>query len=453
MFEKGENLVIEKIIFNLLAFSLFIVIFFKIFRRNDSNYVFLLVLQALGICISFVEISLKLEESSIGWWILRYLLSVILPIIILVLEFRGLNFSELITVVFAKFCIMIGDNKAAKSLLIKLNEKYPNSYLGHKMLAEIYEKEGGMRKAIDEYVSAIDVRDNDHKSYFKIAELLKELGKKDEAIEMLNNLLKNKPDCYEASLLLGELLCEKERFKEAASIYQEALKYRPYDFELYYSLGIVYTRLSDFQLAKEMYEKAAEINHRLFAANYNLGLIALMQQDLEGAEKYFQESLYEELEPWAYYQLAKVYVLKGEKDKAINFLNKAIELAPLLLKRASKEKAFEKIKEYITVSARMDEKDDEEKDIEEEPEEEPVMKIQERVAREYLEEVTSFIEDMCEKDSKAKIEEKVNYIFNRERLKREKEQEEKMLEEKARLEELLQSDKELQDRQKQLGNN
>ena len=35
------------------------------------------------------------------------------------------------------------------------------------------------------------------------------------------------------------------------------------------------------------------------------------------------------------------------------------------------------------------------------------MEIQEKVAREYLEEVTSFIEDMCEKDSKAKVEEKV----------------------------------------------
>ena len=178
-----------------------------------------------------------------------------------------------------------------------------------------------------------------------------------------------------------------------------------------------------------------------------------MQQDFDGVEKYFQESLYEELEPWAYYQLAKVYILKGEKDKAINFLNKAIELAPLLLKRASKEKAFEKIKEYITVSARMDEKDDEDKEIEEEPKEEPVMKIQEEIAREYLEEVTSFIEEMCENDSKAKIEEKVNFIFNRERLKREKEQEEKIMAEKARLEELLKSDKELQDRQKQLGNN
>lgn len=447
---------IEKIIFNLLAFSLFIVIFFKIFRRNDSNYVFLLVLQAFGIGVSFVEIRLGLEDTSIGWCILRYVASVILPLVILILEFRGVNFSELISIVLAKIFILLGENKKAKSILLKLTEKYPNSYLGHKMLAEIYEKEGGMRKAIDEYVEAIDLRDNDYKTYFKIAELLKELGKKDEAIQMLNNLLKNKPDCYEASILLGELLCEKEMFKEAANIYQEALKYRPYDFELYYNLGIVYTRLSDFQLAKEMYEKAAEINHRLFAANYNLGLIALMQQDLDGAEKYFQESLYEELEPWAYYQLAKVYILKGEKDKAINFLNKAIELAPLLLKRASREKAFEKIKEYITVSARMDEKDDEDKEIEDEEEKvDPIMVVQEKVAREYLEEVTSFIEDMCEKDSKAKIEEKVNYIFNRERLKREKEQEEKIMAEKAKLEEFVRSEAEkaLEERQKQLGNN
>ena len=351
---------IEKIIFNLLAFSLFIVIFFKIIRKNDSNYVFLLVLEALGICISFVEIRLGLEETA-GWCILRYVLSIIVPVFIMILEYRGLNFSELVSVVSAKFFIMIGDNKTAKTILLKLLDRYPDSYLGHKILAEIYEKEGGMRRAIDEYVSAIDLRENDYKSYFKIAELLKELGKEDEAIEMLNNLLKNKPDCYEATILLGDLLCKRERFKEAASIYQEALKYRPYDFDLYYNLGIVYTRLSDFQLAKEMYEKAAEINHRLFAANYNLGLIALMQQDLDTAEMYFKESLEEELEPWAYYQLAKVYILKGEKYKAITFLNKAIELAPLLLKKASREKAFEKIKEYITVSVKMDEKEDEEK--------------------------------------------------------------------------------------------
>ena len=51
-------MLLEKIIFNLLAFSLFIIIFFKIIRRNDTNYIFLLVLQAFGITISFFEISI-----------------------------------------------------------------------------------------------------------------------------------------------------------------------------------------------------------------------------------------------------------------------------------------------------------------------------------------------------------------------------------------------------------
>ena len=49
------------------------------------------------------------------------------------------------------------------------------------MLAEIYEKEGGMRKAIDEYVQAIDLDKQDYDSYYKVAELLNGLDKKDEA--------------------------------------------------------------------------------------------------------------------------------------------------------------------------------------------------------------------------------------------------------------------------------
>ncbi len=425
---------IEKILFNLLAFSLFIIIFFKIIRKNDANYIILLILEAIGVLISFVVIKLRIEEN-VFWSSLRYILSVIIPIIIIIIEAKGINFSEILSVFLAKFFIMIGDNKLAKAILIKLVTKYPESYFGHKILAEIYEKEGGMRRAIDEYVTSVDIRKNDYKSYFKIADLLKELGKKDEAIEMLNNLVKNKPDCYEASVLLGELLCEQERFKEAANVYHEALKFRPADYDLYYNLGIVYTRLSDFQMAKEMYEKAAEINHRLYGAYYNLGQIAFIQKDLETAEKYFKNSLYGDLEAMSYYQLAKIYAFKGEKDKAINFLNKAIELEPKLLEKASHEKYFEKIKEYITVSVKMDKQEETENrdmEIDEEEAEETrrVLEIQEIIAREYLEEVTSLIENMNESASKQKIEEKINMIFEKERKDKKVEEKEKVIDTK-----------------------
>ena len=428
--------------------SLFIIIFFKIIRKNDGNYIFILVLQTIGIIVSFLEILNKINESILGGTI-RYVFSIVIPLLIIFIEIRGINFSEILSVIAAKFFMLIGDTKTAKSILLKLVTKYPESYLGHKLLAECYEKEGGMRRAIDEYVTSVDINKKDYKSYFKIADLLRDLGKKDEAIQMLETLVKTKPDCYEASILLGELLCEQERFKEAANVYNEALRYKPADFDLYYNLGIVYTRLSDFQMAKEMYEKAAAINHRMYGANYNLGLIAFIQRDYDTAEKYFEKSLYGELEAMSYYQLAKIYVYKGEKDKAITFLNKAIELDPKLLQLANKEKTFKKIKEYITVSVKMDDtvkvaKADEVEEFE--ARRSIILKQQEEIARKYLDDTLKLIEEMSENSSKQKVDEKVDYIFNKEKRKKEKIQEDKELEEKIKK-------KEKEQRQKELGNN
>lgn len=419
-------MLLEKIIFNLLAFSLFIIIFFKIIRRNDTNYIMLLFLQALGITISFFEISLKVDANLL-FKTIRYLLSILLPVAIIIMEFSGINFSEIVSVCIAKILFFIGDNKAAKAILVKLITKYPNSYLGHQNLGKIYEYEGGMRRAIDEYVAAVDIKKNDYDSYYKIAKLLRELGKKDEAIEMLENLIKNKPDYYEGSCLLGDLLCEQERFKEAANVYEAALKYRPADFELYYNLGIVYTRLSEFQLAKEMYERAADINHKLYGAHYNLGQIALIQKDLDTAMQCFEKSVYGELEAMSYYQLAKVCALKGEKDKAINFINKAIELEPKLLKIAVKERAFKEIKEYITVSVNMDKNEennieDDEKKIEDiEDSDSHILKRDERAAQIFLEETNSLIDEISEntvRDEKEKLDKHVSNIIDMERLKK-----------------------------------
>lgn len=418
-------MLLEKIIFNLLAFSLFIIIFFKIIRKNDTNYISLLVLQAIGITISFIEISIAIDANLL-FKTIRYVLSILLPVFIIIMELKGINFSEMLSVIAAKFLFAMGDTKAAKAILVKLVTKYPNSYLGHQNLGKIYEYEGGMRRAIDEYVAAVDIKKNDYDSYYKIANLLNELGKKDEAIEMLQNLVKNKPDYYEGSCLLGELLCDQERFKEAANVYEAALKFRPEDFELYYNLGIVYTRLNDFAIAKQMYERAAEINHRLYGAHYSLGQIALIQQDLETAQECFEKSLYDELEAMSYYQLAKVCALKGEKDKAINFINKAIELEPSLLKLAAKERAFKEIREHITVSVKMGPEEEEIEENEQEKEDNfynksHILKKEERAAQIYLEETNSLIQDISEnteKEKKEEIERHVSTIIDMERLRR-----------------------------------
>lgn len=321
-------MLVEQLIFTVISFALFVFIFFKMIKNNDTTYIVFLILEAIGIAFNFIEVLFTIK-LNIFLKILMYLFSIILPIFIMILEKRNFNIAEYINVARAMISFQLGNNKKAKQILIDLITKIPDTYKGHKLLAEIYENEGGMRKAIDEYVQAIDINKKDYDSYFKVANLLSNLDKKDEATQMLSSLLSKKPEYTEASVLLGDLLIEKEMYKDAANIYQDALKYQPLNFDLNYNLAIVYTMLNDFQSAKEYYEKAAEINSLVYNSKYSLAEIALIFKELEEAEKRFLETIDdEELAPYSYFELAKIYLIKGDKDRAIQYANIAIDLNP-----------------------------------------------------------------------------------------------------------------------------
>ena len=229
-------MVAEQIIFTVIAFTIFVYMFFRMIKNNDTSYVIILTLEAIGIALNFIEVLFNVKLNTL-FIILKYLFAILIPIVVIIIEKRDITLFELINISKAKMCILFGDEKKAKEILFKLIDKNKESYKGHLLLAQIYEQEGGMRKAIDEYVQAIDLNKKDYDSYYKVAELLNNLEKSDEASEMLFNLLNKKPDYYKASELLGLLLCEKEQFKDAIAIYQNALKYNPNNYEIYYNLG------------------------------------------------------------------------------------------------------------------------------------------------------------------------------------------------------------------------
>ena len=202
---------IGKIILSVVCFLLFAYVFiFELIKKNDTTYLTILIMQAIGIMINFIEILFGIF-TGIVFKIIVYLFCIIVPIIVFVVEKSGKNFSELIYIFTAKIFLLLGKTKGAKDALIKLVSKYDKSYLGHKMLAEIYEKEGGMRKAIDEYIKVLDIKGDDYKSYFKISKLLNDLKRKDEAIEMLKILTKKKPELSEANKFLRRFINGKEK--------------------------------------------------------------------------------------------------------------------------------------------------------------------------------------------------------------------------------------------------
>ena len=81
-------MLIEQLIFIVISFAIFVYMFLRMIRNNDTTYVIILVLEFVGIAISFIEalFSMKLNMVFI---LLKYLLSIILPIAIIILEKRG----------------------------------------------------------------------------------------------------------------------------------------------------------------------------------------------------------------------------------------------------------------------------------------------------------------------------------------------------------------------------
>lgn len=350
------------ILITLLALAFFTITFFRMIKTNSTNYIYLLVVEFIGISIDFIVLFIGKKASGIGNCI-AIIISVIIPMIVFILEKKGLAFDEIIN------GIKININKnASKEQLLKILEKNPKSYLAHLKLAEYYEKNGEKEKAEDEYIRVIQIKEDDYKTYCKLANLLYEDRKNSEAIETLQMLMKIKPDHYEGAMLLGNILYENDKFKEAILVYNDILKYKPAEFDIYYHLGMTYTRLNDFTNARECYKKAATVNSLKDISNLTLGEICLLFKEYEEAEKHFFESINgddEKVSANSYFYLAKIKMLQNNREQAVQYLNLAIELYPKIVKKIENDEILIPIMGKINikgdkeVSSKITEKEEE----------------------------------------------------------------------------------------------
>ena len=331
---------IEKLIFNLLAFTLFFLNFLNLIRRNDSNYIYILIMQAIGIAINFIELMFGIELSA-SIKVLIYLLSIVIPLVLLIIEYKkDISITELFYLLKAEIFAQNKQNQQAEKDLQTIIKKYPNNPMAHKRLAELYEKQNLLEDAIREYEISMD-RHYEEKTYLKIGSLYEQIGRNEHAKTIYESIVKENPKNYEASMSLGNVLYNMNEFKSAIQIYQTLLNYYPTDYQIYFSLGMTYTMINDFQKAKENYQMAAEINSLAYHAKYALGILNMIFEELEEAEKYFEECLdSEEVDAKAYFYLARISIIRGEQEKAISYANIAIEIDQTLYEKIQKDTIF-----------------------------------------------------------------------------------------------------------------
>lgn len=117
-------MLLEQLLFVVISFAIFVFIFLKMITKNDTSYVTILVCEAIGIAIDFVEVLFN-ACGGIFFVILKYILAIAIPILVIVLEKNGTYLFEFINLTMAKIYLLLSNSKNAKKELMELLDKNP----------------------------------------------------------------------------------------------------------------------------------------------------------------------------------------------------------------------------------------------------------------------------------------------------------------------------------------
>lgn len=157
-------------------------------------------------------------------------------------------------------------------------------------------------------------------------------GRRPEAITLLRGVIREKPANADAHLLLGSVLMEDGQREESIAQLMEAVRLRPRSAQAQNALGEAYNAFDDPKAARAPFEKAIAINPKFATARMNLGSVLIQTGDLSAASAQLDRAiaLMADKQDGAYarYLRAKIHTERGETERAIAALKKAVELEP-----------------------------------------------------------------------------------------------------------------------------
>jgi len=165
-------------------------------------------------------------------------------------------------------------------------------------------------------------------------------GRYDEAIAVFGEFMAKYPDIYQVRLNLGSNYLKKGDLDKAQSEFQIVLdktiqtlgtykKDPGTSFRAFSGLGETALKRNDFEAAQKNFRQALDISPLDEAAAYNVGEIFFSNQKIDDAIKYFEIAIQIKKE-WSkpYNRLGMVYLNKGDLPKALEYLNKFVEMDP-----------------------------------------------------------------------------------------------------------------------------
>ncbi len=216
-------------------------------------------------------------------------------------------------------------------------------------LGEEYYRQGDYTSALREFLKSEELYPDDPFLQNDLGLTYKAKKRLDLAAKHFKKALEIKPDYAPAKNNLGTVYLDKKDWDTAIKYFKEVSENMLYATPhlALANLGWAYYNKKDYTLSETYYLKALDVEPKFVNAQRGLGLtyIAMGRIDeavdiLERAVKSYPNFVL------LYDDLAKVYVLSYDYEKALDAYYKVIELAPGSAMAREAEKAVQRIKRY-----------------------------------------------------------------------------------------------------------
>jgi type IV pilus assembly protein PilF len=216
-------------------------------------------------------------------------------------------------------------------------------------LGEVYYKQGDYTSALRELLKAEALYPDDAFLQNDLGLTYKAKKKLDLAAQHFQKALDIKPDYAPAKNNLGTVYLDKKEWDTAIKYFKEVSENMLYATpQLAMSnLGWAYYNKKEYTLAETYYLKALDLEPEFINAQRGLGLTYIAMGRIDEAVEILERAVKNYPKAALLYDdLARVYVISHDYEKALDAYHKVIELAPDTAMAKEAEKAARRIKRY-----------------------------------------------------------------------------------------------------------
>ncbi len=216
-------------------------------------------------------------------------------------------------------------------------------------LGEVYYRQGDYTSALRELLKAEALYPDDPFLQNDLGLTYKAKKRLDLAAEHFKKALELKPDYAPAKNNLGTVYLDKKEWDTAIKYFKEVSENMLYatPYMAMANLGWAYYNKKKYSLSETYYLKALDIEPKFVNAQRGLGLTYIAMGRIGEAKDILEKAVKDyPMIAVLYDDLAKVYVLSHDYEKALDAYHKVIELAPDTAMAKEAEKASRRIKRY-----------------------------------------------------------------------------------------------------------